>query len=274
MDLESIGELAQTQVRNKAAIALPTDIQPVETYPREPDASRRPLYQQAEQRGHELLRQGKVAAFLVAGGQGTRLGYDGPKGEYPVTPIKNKPLFQVFAEQLLAHCRDAGNPIPWYVMTSDINDAATRAFFVKHNYFGYDPGQIFFFPQGMMPAFSMNGELLLAEKDSLPSAPTAMADRSAPSIRAVRLADMRKRGDRAPVLLPGRQPAGPLHRPAVPRPARPDRQRDEQQDHPQGQRAGESRQLRRRRRRGAGDRVQRSARSAGAADQHRRHPAI
>ena len=194
LDLAIIAELAQTQVRQKSAIALPADIQPVEAYPREPDASRRQLYADAERRGHELLRQGKVGAFLVAGGQGTRLGYDGPKGEYPVTPIKNKPLFQVFAEQLLAHGRDAGKPIAWYLMTSDINDAPTRAFFAKHNYFGYDPANIYFFQQGMMPAFSMNGDLLLAEKDSLALSP----DGHGGSLRALdksgALADMHKRG--------------------------------------------------------------------------------
>ena len=194
LDLATIGELADTQVRRKATLSLPTDIQPVQAYPRQPDASRRQLYMDAERRGHELLLQGKVGAFLVAGGQGTRLGYDGPKGEYPVTPIKNKPLFQVFAEQLLAHSRDAGRPIPWYLMTSDINDAPTRAFFAKHNNFGYDPKHLFFFPQGMVPAFSMNGDLLLAEKDSLALSP----DGHGGSLRALdksgALADMKSRG--------------------------------------------------------------------------------
>jgi UDP-N-acetylglucosamine/UDP-N-acetylgalactosamine diphosphorylase len=194
LDLTMIAELAQTQVRQKATFALPQDIQPVQAFPRGPDASRRQLYADAERRGHELLRQGKVGAFLVAGGQGTRLGYDGPKGEYPVSPIKNKPLFQLFAEQLRAHGRDAGKPIAWYLMTSDINDAPTRAFFAKHHYFGCNPADIFFFQQGMMPAFSMNGDLLLAEKDSLALSP----DGHGGSLRALdksgALADMRKRG--------------------------------------------------------------------------------
>src|SRR5690349_6216315 len=149
LDLDNIAELAETQVRHKPQIPLPKDIHPVQAYPREPDAARRQLYEDAEQRGHELLRQGKIGAFLVAGGQGTRLGYDGPKGEFPVTPVKNKPLFQVFAEQLLAWSRDAGKPIPWYIMTSDANDAATRAFFQKNNHFGYDPANIVIFQQGM-----------------------------------------------------------------------------------------------------------------------------
>src|SRR5213078_1556268 len=101
-----------------AAIAIPKDVQPVKMYPRKPaDAAQQKLYADATARGLELLRGGKIAAFLVAGGQGTRLGYDGPKGEFPVTPIKNKPLFQVFAEQLLAWGRDAAAAVPWYIMT-------------------------------------------------------------------------------------------------------------------------------------------------------------
>src|SRR4051812_39178558 len=171
LDLDHIAELAEKYVRQKPHFPLPKKIEPAQAYPRTPDAQRRQLYQDAEQRGHEFLRQGKVGAFLVAGGQGTRLGYDGPKGEFPVTPIKNKPLFQVFAEQLRAYGRDAGRSIPWYIMTSDTNDDATRAFFKQHNSFGYDEKDIFFFQQGMLPAFALDGKMLLAEKDSLALSP-------------------------------------------------------------------------------------------------------
>jgi UDP-N-acetylglucosamine/UDP-N-acetylgalactosamine diphosphorylase len=194
LDPDSIAELAETYVRHKPPVALPRDIKPVKPYPREPGAEHRQLYADAERRGRELLRQGKVGAFLVAGGQGTRLGYDGPKGEFPVTPVKNKPLFRVFAEQLRAHSRDAGRAIPWYIMTSDINDEPTRAFFAKNNHFGYDPKDVFFFEQGMMPAFSMDGKLLLADKHSLALSP----DGHGGSLRAIdrsgALADMKRRG--------------------------------------------------------------------------------
>src|SRR5215213_624708 len=156
LDLNLIRQLADEYVRNKPSLELPSEIQPVQAYPRVPDPDHRRLYADAKARGLQLMREGKVAAFLVAGGQGTRLGYDGPKGEYPVTPVKSKPLFQVFAEQLLAHSRDAGKTIPWYVMTSNVNDAPTRAFFRKNNNFGYPEGDIYFFQQGMMPAFSMD----------------------------------------------------------------------------------------------------------------------
>jgi UDP-N-acetylglucosamine/UDP-N-acetylgalactosamine diphosphorylase len=193
LDLKLIQQLANEYVRNKPALSLPTDIQPVNAYPRVPDPDHRTLYADAKRRGEQLLRDGKVAAFLVAGGQGTRLGYDGPKGEYPVTPVKSKPLFQVFAEQLLAHSRDSGKSIPWYIMTSDANDAATRAFFKKSAYFGYPPADIFFFQQGMMPAFAMDGGLLLGATDSLALSP----DGHGGSLRALKrsgaLDDMKRR---------------------------------------------------------------------------------
>jgi len=194
LDLAAIQELIETQVKTKKAIALPTDIRPADAFPRTPDANRRSMYAEAEARSAALLREGKIAAFLVAGGQGTRLGYDGPKGEYPVTPVKNKPLFQVFTEQLLAHSRDSGKAIPWYIMTSDVNDAPTRAFFHQHRYFGYAESDVFFFQQGMMPAFSMTGEMLMGSEDSLALSP----DGHGGSLRALHksgaLAHMRTRG--------------------------------------------------------------------------------
>ncbi len=189
-----LAELAESYVRRKPDLNLPKDIQPVKVYPREPGPGQAKLYEDARLKGQSLLREGKVGAFLVAGGQGTRLGYDGPKGEYPVTPIKNKPLFEVFAEQLLAWSRDAGRTVPWYIMTSDVNDAPTRAFLQRNGYFGCDPADVFIFPQGMMPAFSTDGKLLLGAKDSLALSP----DGHGGSLRALEksgaLADMRKRG--------------------------------------------------------------------------------
>lgn len=194
LDLDHLKALVDENVIQRKSIPIPADIQPVKPFPRSPGREHAQLYRDAERIGHQMLKQGKIGAFLVAGGQGTRLGYDGPKGEYPVTPIKNKPLFRVFAEQLLAHGRDAGKMIPWYIMTSDINDAPTRAFFKKHNYFGYNQADIFFFPQGMMPAFATDGTMLLAETSSLALSP----DGHGGSLRAIQksgaLADMKRRG--------------------------------------------------------------------------------
>jgi UDP-N-acetylglucosamine/UDP-N-acetylgalactosamine diphosphorylase len=83
----------------------------------------------AREAGEAALRAGRVAAFTVAGGQGTRLGYDGPKGTFPVTPIKKKTLFQVFAEKIRAAGERYGKPLHWFIMTSHQNHAATEGFF-------------------------------------------------------------------------------------------------------------------------------------------------
>lgn len=123
-----------------------------------------PRYRQI---GEDLIREGKVAAFVVAGGQGTRLGWRGPKGTYPSTVVTGKPLFRVFAEQILAAGRKYGVTIPWYVMTSPLNDADTRSFFRDNNWFGLEERNVFLFPQGTMPSITPEGKLLLEEKGSL-----------------------------------------------------------------------------------------------------------
>jgi UDP-N-acetylglucosamine/UDP-N-acetylgalactosamine diphosphorylase len=122
------------------------------------------------------------------------LGFDGPKGEFPVTPIKHKPLFQVFAEQLLAHGREAGRAVPWYIMTSEVNDAATRAFFKTHDYFGLKEIDVHFSAQGMMPAFGRDGKLLLAERDSLALSPDGHGGSLRALFKSGALEEMRRRG--------------------------------------------------------------------------------
>jgi UDP-N-acetylglucosamine/UDP-N-acetylgalactosamine diphosphorylase len=111
--------------------------------------------------GEDHIKAGKVAAFLVAGGQGTRLGFSGPKGMFPVTPVKNKSLFQHHAEKLLAVGHRYGVRIPWYIMTSQTNNDQTVQFFKENGYFGYDDKDIFFMIQDMIPAFDRNGHLIL-----------------------------------------------------------------------------------------------------------------
>jgi len=193
-DPMQLKKLASEYVTQKPAIALPKQINPVKAYPREPRADQVKLYADAKQRGQELVAAGKVAAFLVAGGQGTRLGYNGPKGEFPVTPINQKPLFQVFAEQIRAWSRDTGKQVPWYIMTSDANDLATRDFFHSHKFFGLPEADVFFFQQGMMPAFGLDGQLLLGAKDSLALSPDGHGGSLRALERSGAVADMRRRG--------------------------------------------------------------------------------
>ena len=194
LDLPRIAGLVEHYVKQKPELKLPSKMEPVEAFPATPTDALRDKYAQATRLGQDLLRAGKVAAFLVAGGQGTRLGYDGPKGEFPVTPVKNRPLFVVFAEQLLNQKATFGKVVPWYIMTSDANDAATRAFFRKNDYFGCDAADVIFFQQGMMPAFSLDGKILLAEKDSLALSPDGHGGSLSALERSGSLADMKRRG--------------------------------------------------------------------------------
>lgn len=122
--------------------------------------------------GESLLHQGRVAVLIVAGGQGTRLGYDGPKGNYPIGPVSGSSLFRFHARKVLAMGRKYGKNLPLLVMTSPDNDAATRDHFHAHRYFGLDPNKIRFFVQGQLPAVDrVTGNPLFAEPGRLALAP-------------------------------------------------------------------------------------------------------
>jgi UDP-N-acetylglucosamine/UDP-N-acetylgalactosamine diphosphorylase len=125
----------------------------------------------AKAEGEAALRAGRVAAFTVAGGQGTRLGYDGPKGTFAVTPLKKKSLFQVFAEKIKAAGLRYGKPLHWFIMTSHANHEQTEQFFVAHKFFGLDRGRVHFFRQGRMPAVGFDGKILLETRSSLALSP-------------------------------------------------------------------------------------------------------
>lgn len=121
--------------------------------------------------GEAALRAGRVAAFTVAGGQGTRLGYDGPKGTLAVTPLKKKSLFQVFAEKIRATGLRHGRPLHWFIMTSHANHGQTEQFFADNRFFGLDKGRVQFFRQGRMPAVDFAGKILLETRSSLALSP-------------------------------------------------------------------------------------------------------
>ena len=148
------------------------NIVPPSVIPHKPvDNEQAKFHQRAKDRGNELLVQGKVAACVVAGGQGTRLGFDGPKGCFQATPVAKKTLFQVFAEQIQAASNRAGTPIPWYIMTSLTNDTQTKAFLRRNHHFGLDPENVRCFRQGTMPAIGLDGKLLLQAKGTLALSP-------------------------------------------------------------------------------------------------------
>lgn len=149
----------------------------------------------AQRAGEALIAAGKVAAFVVAGGQGSRLGYEGPKGCFPAGSVSNKPLFQMFAENLLGVRDRYGVDVPWYIMTSPLNDAATQAFFAQHQFFGLKKENVKFFQQGVSPSIDMQtGKVLLTSKHEIATNP----DGHGGAVRALQisgaLADMQQRG--------------------------------------------------------------------------------
>jgi len=193
-DWDALDELIESHVKQAPEFELPESIEPAPYYPVDPPEDLQKKYELARKHGDELIRAGKVAAFTVAGGQGTRLGWDGPKGSFPATPIHKKPLFQVFAESIAKVEKKYDTVVPWYIMTSPINDGPTRAFFEQHNCFGLNPDDVMFFEQGTIPSFTTDGKALLAARDKIATNP----DGHGGSLRALHvsgaIADMEKRG--------------------------------------------------------------------------------
>jgi len=144
--------------------------------------------------GERELRAGRVAALLVAGGQGSRLGYDGPKGCYSIGPITGAPLFYFHARKILARSIRYGAVIPWYIMTSEANNAATVKCFEDNDYFGLDPNDVFFFTQGMWPGMTADGKIILDAPGHVFMSPDGHGGLLAALRRSGALADMRKRG--------------------------------------------------------------------------------
>lgn len=144
--------------------------------------------------GEAMLRAGEVCCFTVAGGQGTRLGFDGPKGLYPATPVTKRCLFAVFAEAIAATQSRYGCRVPWYVMTSPLNHEATVAAFKRENWFGLLPEDVRLITQGTMPSLDDEGKILLASRGEVALNP----DGHGGSLRAIALSgalrDMQMRG--------------------------------------------------------------------------------
>lgn len=128
-----------------------------------------------EQIGLEAIRRGEILAVLLAGGMGTRLGADGPKGVFDIGLTKHVYIFQRLIENLMEVVNKAGAYVPLYIMTSDKNHEATVSFMKEHDYFGYDPKYIEFFKQKMAPASDYEGHIYLEGKNKLSTSPNGNA---------------------------------------------------------------------------------------------------
>lgn len=113
--------------------------------------------------GEQVIKQGKLAVVTMAGGQGTRLGHNGPKGTYDLGLPSHKSIFEILCDNLKLAKETYNVDIPWYLMTSDENNDETVEFFEKNNYFGYPKTAVHFFKQGKLPMLDTNGKILLDE---------------------------------------------------------------------------------------------------------------
>ncbi|HJT33321.1 MAG TPA: UDPGP type 1 family protein [Pirellulales bacterium] len=149
----------------------------------------------ARGRGEELLRAGRVGVVLVAGGQGTRLGFDHPKGCYPIGPVSQATLFQILLEKVLAVGRRYGVSLPLYLMTSPATHEETIAFLVAHKHFGLPAADVTVFCQGTMPAVdATTGKVLQAGRGCISLSPDGHGGMPAALRASGALADIRRRG--------------------------------------------------------------------------------
>jgi UDP-N-acetylglucosamine/UDP-N-acetylgalactosamine diphosphorylase len=162
LDLPLIERLLATSDEDEKAVP---SLEPIPAiHPDDPDR------EAATEAGRELFREGKVAFYTVAGGQGTRLGFDGPKGCFPVGPATGKTLFRWHAEKVYAAGAHHGHPVPWVVMVSDANEETTRRFFEENGWFEMKD-RIRFVRQRSLPAVDDEGRILLSTRSSLALSP-------------------------------------------------------------------------------------------------------
>lgn len=144
--------------------------------------------------GLEAIRNCKVGAILLAGGQGTRLGFDKAKGMYNIGVSKDLYIFEQLIRNLQKVTEEAGAFVPLYIMTSDKNDAQTREFFAEHDYFGYNKDFVKFFVQEMVPAVDFDGNVLVEAEDSLAMSPNGNGGWFASLVKAGLGEDMKEKG--------------------------------------------------------------------------------
>ncbi len=144
--------------------------------------------------GMDAIKNTKVGAVLLAGGQGTRLGFDKAKGMYNIGVTKELYIFEQLIANLKKVTTAANAWVPLYIMTSDKNDEQTRAFFEEHAYFGYDPAYIRFFVQEMVPAVDFEGNVLMESDDSLAMSPNGNGGWFKSLVKAGLDRDLEKKG--------------------------------------------------------------------------------
>lgn len=144
--------------------------------------------------GLEIIRAGKAAAVLLAGGQGTRLGFDKPKGMFNIGVNRELYIFECLINNLMDVVKAAGVWVPLYIMTSEKNFADTTNFFKEKNYFGYDSNYVKFFIQDMAPSVGYDGKILMESKHTISMSPNGNGGWFSSMMRAGLLDEIKANG--------------------------------------------------------------------------------
>jgi len=192
IDFALMQRLTEEWIFSEPAAEHFSEITPLPCIP--PVEADRPDAIEALAAGETALRAGKVGLFLVAGGQGTRLGYDGPKGAYPIGSVTGKSLFHYHAAKIANLQRRYGCVLPWYIMVSDANEAQTRAFFAENDFFGLSPSDVTFLQQRMAPCVDAEGKFMLEAPGRLAMNPNGHGGCIPAMVERGVLADARARG--------------------------------------------------------------------------------
>lgn len=166
LDCQLIDRLYQELVKNPLHNHSPRELSPLK-----PDVLSDSDREEYRKIGLEAIAKGQVAVLLLAGGQGSRLGHEGPKGTFKIGLPGGETLFALQAQALMRVVAESGRVIPWYVMTSDTNHSETVQDFEARNYYDYPKEAVHFFQQGMMPAVNFDNQILLSDMGQLALSP-------------------------------------------------------------------------------------------------------
>ena len=195
LEWPDIARCVDPHVKSRPQLEIQKDLQPAPWYPYQPPCSLQGKYDQARRCGEQLVRQGKVAVFTVAGGQASRLGWDAPKGIFAATPITHTSLFGCLAQFINKVQQKYVTTVPWYIMTSPTNHAATRDFLEKYDFFGLDENNVMLFTQGMIPAIDLHTARVLLESPwRLALSPNGHGGSLKALYTSGAIADMQRRG--------------------------------------------------------------------------------
>jgi UDP-N-acetylglucosamine/UDP-N-acetylgalactosamine diphosphorylase len=169
IDLERLARIHQKALslaRPRPRLLEPLPVRCLPEYGGDPGERSR-----AAECGEALLAEGRVGVLVVAGGQGSRLGYRGPKGAFPIGPVSNRSLLELLAQKIRGVARRYGCRVPGYIMTSPATDAAIRDLFERNRHFCIDREDLFFFSQQQIPAIDFEGSLILERPDRIAESP-------------------------------------------------------------------------------------------------------